>query len=157
MTQPMFNNNEKKEEVCGWCSVGNRECDCDKCGVTGCFECVSGYHGLNETLNLCPECEEESDEEETLVMPDEMSKYIHDFIRAPKRFPAAHHDAFVEGIASLKSFIAETNQEDYNGREALQYHLWAMLEDTPYSRGEEMFAGWNSMEDTKKAREVASH
>ena len=64
MTQPMFNNNEKKEEVCGWCSVGNRECDCDKCGVTGCFECVSGYHGLNETLNLCPECEEESDEEE---------------------------------------------------------------------------------------------
>ena len=93
----------------------------------------------------------------TLVMPDEMSKYIHDFIRAPKRFPAAHHDAFVEGIASLKSFLAKTNQGDHNGREALQYHLWAMLEDTPYSRGEEMFAGWNSMEDTKKAREVASH
>ena len=129
MTQPMFNNNEKKEEVCGWCSVGNRECDCDKCGVTGCFECVSGYHGLNETLNLCPECEEESDEEETLVMPDEMSKYIHDF-------------------------ITETNQGGYNGREALQYHLWAMLEDTPYSRGEEMLAGWNSMEDTEKAREA---
>ena len=89
----------------------------------------------------------------SLEMPDEMSNYIHDFIR-PKRFPAAHHHAFVEGIASLKSFLAKRNQEEHNGREQLQYHLWAMLDDTPYSRGEKLLAGWNSLEDTKKAREA---
>ena len=40
------------------------ECDCDKCGVWGCYECVSGGHGKNEDLNLCPKCEEEEEEEE---------------------------------------------------------------------------------------------
>ena len=48
---------EEDEQVCPLCSVGNCECDCSKCGVTGCFECVTGGHGLNEELNLCPECD----------------------------------------------------------------------------------------------------
>jgi len=47
---------------CPLCEVGKRECDCDKCGVWGCYECVSGGHGKDEDLNLCPRCEEEEED-----------------------------------------------------------------------------------------------
>ena len=49
---------EKEEEPCSLCKIGNRECDCDKCGVWGCYECVSGGWGKDEDLNLCLTCEE---------------------------------------------------------------------------------------------------
>jgi hypothetical protein len=55
-TEEDDSDDEEDEQVCPLCSVGNCECDCSKCGVTGCFECVTGGHGLNEELNLCPEC-----------------------------------------------------------------------------------------------------
>ena len=52
---------------CPLCKIGNQECDCDKCGVWGCYECVSGGWGKDKDLNLCVGCEddeEEDDEEE---------------------------------------------------------------------------------------------
>ena len=49
---------EGEEELC-WCKVGIKECDCDKCGRCGCYECVSGGHGENEDENWCEECEAE--------------------------------------------------------------------------------------------------
>ena len=41
---------------CPLCLVGNRECDCDKCGMWGCYECVNGGHGENKEENWCEEC-----------------------------------------------------------------------------------------------------
>ena len=49
---------ESEEELC-WCKVGIKECDCDKCGRCGCYECVSGGHGGNEDESWCEECEVE--------------------------------------------------------------------------------------------------
>ena len=70
--QALATDDEEDEQVCPLCSVGNCECDCSKCGVTGCFVCVTGGHGLNEELNLCPECCCDSDDEE------EKEEYICD-------------------------------------------------------------------------------
>ena len=44
-------------QKCPWCRVGACECDCDKCGVTGCHECVSSCN--DEHYNLCNDCAEE--------------------------------------------------------------------------------------------------
>ena len=43
---------------CPICS-GPRECDCDKCGLWLCYDCVRGGQGPDEDLNLCPECVEQ--------------------------------------------------------------------------------------------------
>ena len=42
-----------EDDACPFCEVGPRVCDCDKCKITGCYECVSGYDG---DINLCDEC-----------------------------------------------------------------------------------------------------
>ena len=45
------------EIECPLCNIIRKcECDCDKCGVTGCYECVTGGHGTGENLNICDEC-----------------------------------------------------------------------------------------------------
>ena len=44
------------EIECPLCNIGKCECDCDKCGVTGCYECVTGGHGTGEDMNICNEC-----------------------------------------------------------------------------------------------------
>ena len=47
---------ETPQEVCPLCNIGKCEYDCDKCGVTGCYECVTGGHGTGEDMNICNEC-----------------------------------------------------------------------------------------------------
>ena len=48
---------ETPQEVCPLCNIIRKcECDCDKCGVTGCYECVTGGHGTGEDMNICNEC-----------------------------------------------------------------------------------------------------
>jgi hypothetical protein len=59
MTKEQFMEKEESEEELCWCKVGIKECDCDKCGRCGCYECVSGGHGENEDENWCEECEAE--------------------------------------------------------------------------------------------------
>ena len=49
---------EQIEKNCPLCKVGNRDCDCDKCGLYGCYECVSGYND-GDYPNLCSKCENE--------------------------------------------------------------------------------------------------
>jgi len=44
-------------QKCPWCKVGACECDCDKCKITGCYECVSNSKDGN--MNLCDDCAEE--------------------------------------------------------------------------------------------------
>ena len=51
---------------CPWCKVGACECDCDKCEITGCYECVSG--SKDGYMNLCDDCEE--DECETCCLTE---------------------------------------------------------------------------------------
>ena len=42
-------------QKCPWCKVGACECDCDKCELTGCYECVSSCNNP-KCYNLCPDC-----------------------------------------------------------------------------------------------------
>ena len=53
-------------QKCPWCKVGACECDCDKCKITGCFECVIRNNDGN--MNLCDDCEE--DECETCCLTE---------------------------------------------------------------------------------------
>ena len=61
-------NKKKEEEKCRFCLVkhdktfngGNYICDCDKCGESGCFDCVVG----TPSGNLCPSCFVDYNEEE---------------------------------------------------------------------------------------------
>ena len=52
---------EKLKVGCPLCEVGKCECDCDRCGVWGCYKCVSGGHGKDEDLNLCYKCEDDDE------------------------------------------------------------------------------------------------
>jgi hypothetical protein len=44
----------KSKTPCPICLMGTRECDCDNCGVWGCYDCVSGYVGGNFCDNCIP-------------------------------------------------------------------------------------------------------
>ena len=90
-------------------------------------------------------------------MPNELSKYIHDFIR-PKMIPS-HYNAFVEGTSPVDDFLKFKGIEYDDdtvcwtfGRGAKEYHLWANLQDTPYTRGETLLANWGSIDDVDRAR-----
>ena len=50
-----------EEEKCPSCKVGKRECDCDKCGFYGCYECVCYQN--KDYKNLCGKCDDESEVE----------------------------------------------------------------------------------------------
>jgi len=67
--QDLFVNvEEEEEEKCRFCLVkhdktfngGNYICDCNKCGESGCFDCVVG----TPSGNLCPSCFVDYNEEE---------------------------------------------------------------------------------------------
>ena len=64
--------------------------------------------------------------------------------------------AFNASYESMRSFcqaMYDENQELY-GREVFHYHIWAMLNDTPYTTGEVDLANWNSKADSDKGREA---
>ena len=42
----------EQNAVCPFCQIGNQECDCDLCHLTGCYECVTAGWGPF----LCPNC-----------------------------------------------------------------------------------------------------
>lgn len=50
---------------------------------------------------------------------------------------------FVDGTSNLRDMVGEGD---------FAYHLWALMEDTPYSEGSVPLAGWYSKEDRDCAR-----
>lgn len=65
-----------------------------------------------------------------------------------------HVIAFVKGTEKLRTLITENDLEPLTvdmKREALEYLLWSRLNDTPYTRGEQTLANWNSKDDFDKA------
>ena len=50
---------EQAEQKCPLCKVGERDCDCDKCGLYGCYECVRRVRVDGDYPNLCSKCQNE--------------------------------------------------------------------------------------------------
>lgn len=59
----IFLNCEAVEEFkpCLLCGILPQACDCDKCGIQGCYECISGFDD-REDINLCRNCEDDDEE-----------------------------------------------------------------------------------------------
>jgi hypothetical protein len=64
----------------------------------------------------------------------------------------SHFNAINGLIEQYKEATAEIAHLSFKGRGVIEYHMWAMLKDTPYSRGDVKLAGWNSKDDTNAAR-----
>ena len=63
-----------EKPTCAICSINTANCDCDKCGVWGCYDCVANK---NDEYNICDkcDCEEEieefnSDKLDNILYPD---------------------------------------------------------------------------------------
>jgi hypothetical protein len=59
-----YKHEEEEEKKCEICSVLSASCDCDKCGIHGCYDCVVGATSNDEDINLCDKCYEWNTEEE---------------------------------------------------------------------------------------------
>tara|TARA_R110002126_G_scaffold4985_4_gene26152 strand:- start:10368 stop:10697 length:330 start_codon:yes stop_codon:yes gene_type:complete len=49
-----------EKPTCAICSINTANCDCDKCGVWGCYDCVANK---NDEYNICDKCDCEEEEE----------------------------------------------------------------------------------------------
>ena len=66
-------------------------------------------------------------------------------------------------IHPIAAMLKESQFHKYNKfvmdyglhKEEEGFGWWQLLEDTPYTKGEEKLAGWNSADDAKKGREKA--
>ena len=45
--------------TCAICSINTANCDCDNCGVWGCYDCVANK---NDEYNICDKCDCEEEE-----------------------------------------------------------------------------------------------
>ena len=67
-------------------------------------------------------------------------------------------NARYEKMRSICKAMYDENQEEMfqelYGREVFHHHIWAMLNDTPYTTGEVDLANWNSKADSDKGREA---
>ena len=90
-------------QKCRWCKVGACECDCDKCEITGCYECVSG--SKDGYMNLCDDCAAEEDDEES----EESNQVFKDFTPAKPRLSS---DAL---IAKIKWQLDEADVAEVKG------------------------------------------
>jgi len=52
-----------QEKKCEICSVLSASCDCDKCGIHGCYDCVFNINLNEEDINVCDNCYGEEEEE----------------------------------------------------------------------------------------------
>lgn len=64
-------------------------------------------------------------------------------VRSSEMHPLAR--CFVDGTSYLREMVGDGDGE-------FAFHLWASMEDTPYSEGLVPFAGWYSKEDRDCAR-----
>jgi hypothetical protein len=64
--------------------------------------------------------------------------------------------AFNTNYEDLRQFCEEMYDEnqEFNGRDVFHNHIWSMLNDTPYTKGEVDLANWNSKADNDKGREA---
>ncbi len=63
-------------------------------------------------------------------------------------FMTKHLDCLLGGTEGHREAPLSADDNDIN---SLTRILWSQLKDTPYSEGEQLLAGWHSVDDSKRA------